>query len=238
MMRLKINGRKCSVKKINFNGYDDIKNFYSQAGQDLFVLQCLDGKRDGTYLELGCNDPVRENNTILLEQSFNWSGLSIDIDPNYIDMWSVRKNPAICRDAQALDYSEILTHYDSVHIDYLSLDLDYPATLHCLESIPLDEIAFSVITYEHEVYSAGTSHRHQSRKILESFGYKIICSDVSNLGNAYEDWYYNPIYIDFDRIKNLESVNAEWSDILSIAHIDDANNKRWIIPHSSRPKKH
>lgn len=50
----------------------------SQAGQDLFVVAMLQGKRNGTFLEIGGNEPVNCNNTWLLERFFNFTGDSIE----------------------------------------------------------------------------------------------------------------------------------------------------------------
>lgn len=52
----------------------------SQAGQDLFVVAMTQGKTHGTWLEIGCGDPVRSSNTYLLEKRLEWSGTSIDKD--------------------------------------------------------------------------------------------------------------------------------------------------------------
>jgi hypothetical protein len=51
----------------------------SQAGQDLFVVAMLQGKKNGTFLEIGGADPVTGNNTWLLERFFNFTGDSIEI---------------------------------------------------------------------------------------------------------------------------------------------------------------
>ena len=40
---------------------------YSQAAQDLFVLKVLNYRSNGIFLEIGSNDPIRINNTYLLE---------------------------------------------------------------------------------------------------------------------------------------------------------------------------
>jgi hypothetical protein len=50
----------------------------SQAGQDLFVIAMLQGRRQGTWLEFGAGHPMRSNNTYLLEKRFEWSGISLD----------------------------------------------------------------------------------------------------------------------------------------------------------------
>lgn len=50
----------------------------SQAGQDLFVTAMTQGQRQGTWLELGCGDPICSSNTYFLEKHLNWSGISVD----------------------------------------------------------------------------------------------------------------------------------------------------------------
>ena len=52
----------------------------SQAGQELFVIAMTQGKIGGTWLELGCGDPIRSNNTYLLEKRLRWTGVSIDLE--------------------------------------------------------------------------------------------------------------------------------------------------------------
>lgn len=52
----------------------------SQAGQELFVIAMTQGCRHGTWLEIGCGDPIRSNNTYLLEKRFGWTGISIDME--------------------------------------------------------------------------------------------------------------------------------------------------------------
>ena len=49
-----------------FPGIEDVQVNFSQLHQDMFVLCMLDGKRGGTYLEIGANEPVFISNTYLL----------------------------------------------------------------------------------------------------------------------------------------------------------------------------
>ena len=83
-----------------------------------------------------------------------------------------------------------------------------------LKNIPFDKVEFSLITFEHDSYRFGDSYRDESREIFEKNGYKLICADVSNDNCVYEDWYYNPKYINYEDIKELESKNEEWDKIL------------------------
>lgn len=201
--------------KLNFEGSQSIESFYSQAGQDIFVLSCINGKQNGTFLDLGCNHPTLINNTFLLENKFNWSGISYDIDCSKVNLFhNSRKTKAYCEDCTKLDFNNVIQEINTNHIDYLSLDLE-PAsvTLECLSKIPFNKISFSLITFEHDLYRFGEYHKNESRKIFEANGYIRICSDVKNL-TPYEDWYYNPKYISYEYIKVLESDNKEWQDVL------------------------
>jgi hypothetical protein len=202
--------------KIPFNENEIVVENFSQAGQDIFVLTCLNGKKNGTFLDLGCNNPIKINNTYLLEKKFNWSGLSIDIDSNHTMLYEgIRQSSVITEDCTNIDFEKVMKYYKSSHIDYLSLDLE-PAsiTMMCLKNIPFDKVEFSLITFEHDSYRFGNSYRDESRDIFEKNGYKLICADVSNCNCVYEDWYYNPKYINYKDIKALESQNEEWDRIL------------------------
>lgn len=202
--------------KIKFPDSENISINHSQSAQDLFVLMCLNGKRNGTFLDLGCSHPISISNTYLLENKFNWTGVCIDIDSYAVSLFeSTRKCKAYIQDATQLDFDLILKDFTSNHVDYLSLDLE-PATLalDCLKTIPFDKIEFSVITFEHDSYKFGSYYKDESRSILENAGYKRICSDIKNSGYAYEDWYYNPKYVNYENIKILESNQKEWTDAI------------------------
>lgn len=201
--------------KISFNNCESIEQNYSQAGQDLFVLSCLNGKRNGTFLDLGCHKPIDLNNTFLLEDKFSWEGVSIDIEKQYIDLYTNRKCVSIAENCVTLDFKKVMSYYDNSHIDYLSLDLE-PAsvTYQCLQNIPFENIEFSIITYEHDYYRFGDEYRTKSRNLLLKNGYNIICHNVKCSGNIFEDWYYNPKYVNIESIKALQTDSKEWKTIL------------------------
>lgn len=202
--------------KIKFEGVDSFDSNYSQAGQDLFVLMSLNGKKNGYFLDLGCHHPTLISNTYLLETKFGWDGVCMDIDGGFISQFSgVRKAKAYIQDATKIDFDSLLKEYPTNHIDYLSLDLE-PAdvTLNCLKSIPFDKIEFSVITFEHDTYRFGDYCKDTSREIFENAGYQLVCGDVSNDGCSFEDWYINPKYISMEHVNSLHANKKEWSNII------------------------
>jgi hypothetical protein len=196
------NKDKKSKLKYQFQNYEKINENFSQIYQDMFVLSMTNGKKEGTYLEIGAGYPKKGNNTFLLEKEFDWKGISIDIHPKSKELFDKnRKNKCICEDATSIEYNKFfLEHYESTNIDYLQLDCD-PAniTFKILEKIPFDTYKFGVITYEHDFYNDETgSYREKSRVFLKSKGYKLICGNISPLKDKYpfEDWWIHPDLID------------------------------------------
>ena len=166
----------------------------SQALQDLFVICVLNGKRNGTYLEVGANQPIHENNTFLLESKFGWSGVSFEMIPDLVREFNrVRRNVCIRCDATVVDFTNIIrTSGLGPHIDYLQLDIEPPAnTFKALKEIDFQYFSFSVITYEHDLYAGGHTEREESREILSRNGYTRVVSDVSYGDLLFEDWYIN-----------------------------------------------
>jgi hypothetical protein len=190
--------------RYNFLGFD-FDNNYSEAFQDLFVLCALDGKRNGTYIEIGAGKPYYGNNTALLEQ-LGWSGVSLDIDPEIVkDFNRKRVNKCLLEDALKFDYSLI----NSKVIDYLQVDCD-PAdiSLKALARALKSGKTFKVITFEHDKYAVGDKVQNQALALLEKNGYMRIVDNIAPRRNQpFEDWYIHPEYIENNIIDKLYDVN-------------------------------
>jgi len=201
--------------KVLFANADLVNEYYSQAGQDIFALVANNGKKNGTYVELGCNEPFIINNTYLLESTFNWKGVSVDFDKKFEFMWRVSKRTSnmSTQDATTLDWDSISSTLGTTQIDYLSLDLE-PAsiTYKALQNIPLDKISFNCITYEHDAYRFGDEWKNKSRELLTSKGYKLICGNIGN----YEDWYVNEKYVN---VNNLSTLIKEYPGLDGELHL-------------------
>lgn len=182
-----------------FPGAEDIENNYSQAFQDIFALSILNGKRNGTYVEIGGDHAVIISNTYLLETEFDWTGVSFELDQSKVDGYNeLRKNKCICTDATTFDYKKLFEEKNlPKQIDYLQVDIE-PAwqTLNALKALPLDEYRFSVITYENDVYKDGPDAGEEAMEILLSKGYQLVVRNVANQNNPYEDWYVDPTAVD------------------------------------------
>jgi hypothetical protein len=189
-----------------FPGAEKINNNYSQAYQDMFVLSILDGKRNGTYVEIGGDHPVIISNSYLLETEFDWKGISFEIDETKIDEYNaLRKNKCICADATTFDYKSLFKEKGfPKQIDYLQVDIE-PAwqTLNALNALPLDDYRFSVITYETDIYKDGPDAGEEAMEILLSKGYELVVRNVANQNNPYEDWYVDPNVVDIEIVEKF-----------------------------------
>lgn len=195
--------------RFNFDGLGAINHNHSQVYQDMFILTMLNGKRNGSYLEVGSGEPYKNSNTGLLETQFGWLGIGIEYNQEFADKHKQqRKSPILCTDALLVDYKKLLQKYfpDKNTIDYLQLDVEPSAnTYEVLLSIPFDQYKFAVITYEHDYYVDITrSYREKSRDYLESKGYQLIVPNISpNEDSAFEDWWVHPELVDKDTIKKI-----------------------------------
>ena len=185
-----------------FPGMEKITTSYSQSMQDIFVLTFLNGKLNGTYIELGAFDPINFNNTYLLSQ-FGWNGLSIDILESLSREWELKRpnNTFIAQDALKIDYKKLLNqHALPTQIDYLQIDIDHPDQNLLLETLLQSGHRFSVITNEHNVYDGPTGEdlKNNSVDLLLSHGYvrlveNITCFNfLTDSHVAFEVWWIDP----------------------------------------------
>lgn len=199
--------------RFKFPGSENIKRSYSQVFQDMFILSMLNGKRGGTYLEIGSSAPFYGNNTALLETEFDWTGLGIEYKQQFVDEYTkTRKNPVLLADATKVNYKKLLKTIakDNV-VDYLQLDCEpSKTTFEILLMMPFDQFKFAVITYEHDHYVDITrGYRYKSRKYLEAMGYELVVSDVSPDGiSTFEDWWVHPELVDRKIIELMKDTNG------------------------------
>jgi hypothetical protein len=199
---------------------------YSQAGQDFFVLSLLNYKQNGTFLEIGSQDGKKNNNTYLLEKSYNWRGILVEIDPSFIESYKEHRPNSVylIQDATKINYKEEFEKTNMPHdLDYLQIDLEIfdRSTLTVLEIIEkqlFSHYRFATVTFEHDIYrdrSLGHNTRQKSREIFERNGYVRIFSDVADSGNPFEDWYVHPELVDMSRVLKVKREESmEWRDIL------------------------
>ena len=77
---ISIQKRKFKYKKIS----------YSFNGVDLIIDYIFKDKNDGTYLDIGAQHPISNNNTFLLFKR-GWSGINLDLDKKNIELFNIAR---------------------------------------------------------------------------------------------------------------------------------------------------
>ena len=198
--------------KFKFEGCDKIEKNFSQVCQDLFVLGALNGKKNGTYLEIGSAHSFHNSNTALLETKFGWKGIGIEMKPELAQLHvNDRKNKVLCENALKIDYEKLLKeNFEGDIIDYLQIDIEPSSnTFEALLLIPFDKYKFRVITYEHDHYVDMTrSFREKSRRYFRNMGYTLIFNDIAPVeGCSFEDWWVHEDLVDPSAFKSMTSAN-------------------------------
>ena len=87
------------------------KNTLSQDKEDLFIKKFFKNKREGTYLDIGCFNPLLWNNTYLLYKR-GWHGINVDIQKINIDLFNVARPDDINICCALYDKKKILNLYN------------------------------------------------------------------------------------------------------------------------------
>jgi hypothetical protein len=192
--------------------------YLGQANQDKFVLKVLKEKKNGFFLEIGSNHPININNTYLLEKKYNWRGIMIEYDHNYLGLYKKERNNSIhiIQDATNIDYKILFeTNNVPLSFDYLQIDLEVSngSTLKTLEKLDdevFDTYKFATVTFEHDIYCSNFNNtRLKSREIFKKRGYVCVFEDINNQNviYPYEDWYVYPELVDMEYVNKLIEQN-------------------------------
>ena len=66
------------------------KKYFSFSGVDVIIENIFRKKNNGIYIDVGCQHPIKNNNTYLLFKK-GWNGLNIDLDKDNIDLFNVAR---------------------------------------------------------------------------------------------------------------------------------------------------
>lgn len=190
---------------------------FSQSSQDIFVRALTANKNNGTFLEIGSNDPITHNNTYVLENENNYKGIMVEYDVSFESAYKIHRPNSIhiLNDAQKINYRYILDNNNfPIEIDYLQIDLDVNNrstlnTLELLNTTVFDKYKFRTVTFEHDIYTGNWFNTQEiSRNIFKEKGYILVFPDVSVFWEKryckFEDWYVHQELVSADIINKIK----------------------------------
>ena len=197
--------------------------YYSQAGQDKWVVKFFNEKKKGFFLDIVAHNGIDINNTYYLEKNLDWTGICIEADPNIFNILE-KNRKSICVNVAVSDCIETLNFIqdgfsgrvseskgniilksntiDNILrdnnapniIDYISLDVEgYEAKV--LSKFPFNDYEIGVLTVEHNLYTGNIKNKEEIKHILLNNGYVIAFENIKHNDCEFEDWYVNKKYI-------------------------------------------
>ena len=173
-------------------------------------------KKNGYFVEIGSNEPIYINNTYVLENTYEWKGIMVEMNESYLPSYKIHRPNSIhvIQDACQIDYKQLfVTNNVPSNIDYLQIDLEVNngstmQTLKKLENDVFDMYKFATITFEHDIYETNFDNtREASRDIFHKNGYYCVFEDVCHHDRPFEDWYVHPNLVDMNYVKELQKRN-------------------------------
>jgi len=187
-------------------------NFYSQAGQDKWVLDVTKNKKSKKFfVDIGAYDGINTSNTMALEES-GWTGLCVEASPevfislaqnrpaatnlhmaaasfngqlNFSGFSSTSDKSAPLIPCATLDAILEMTDCPQV-IDYLSMDIEGMEP-DVLEVFDFSKYQINTATIEHNLYMNGSENKDKIFNIMSKNGFIRVVEDAPCLDT-------NPLY--------------------------------------------
>ena len=84
------------------------KEYFSFSGVDIILEKIFKNQDKGIYIDVGCQHPIKNNNTYLLYKK-GWKGINVDLDKDNIDLFNASRskdnnfNKALSSDVNDVD---------------------------------------------------------------------------------------------------------------------------------------
>lgn len=179
---------------------------YFGEGQDYLAHKLIGDK--GCFLDIGCAEPIKKNNTYALEL-LGWRGICIDQNNFVAQYKKARKSQYFCLDALSIDWKVFLKNqYPNNTIDFISMDIDN-ANIELIQRFPFDQYEFKILCFETDFYNCGDRRKKVAEEVLGKYPqYYRLIEDATIKGLAWEDCWANEKYINL-KDKAIHSIEYQ-----------------------------
>lgn len=182
---------------------------YSQHGEDL-VVAAIFGDFVGTYLDVGCGDPIKGSNTYLLYRK-GWRGLCLDLLHDHEAAWH-RERP---RDHHVGGHA--VTDRFSDTVSYWRCEAD-PALSTTIFNVCADRMAEGLRMDEGSTYTASVDHASYSWPVPDFVSIDVEGGEAAVLRGCPWDrpgWRPRVVCVESTRPRTAEPTWQSWEPILA-----------------------
>lgn len=170
----------------------------SQIFQDVFVLNTLNFKRKGFFVDIGATDGKSINNTYILEKYYDWKGLLVEPNKYWINALKKNRKSPICTEAIYSHSNMKLKFIDSYFPELSSLDH---------ESLNLNTSP-KLIRESYEVNTITLFDLFEKFSVPKEIDYLSL--DIEGLElDVLKDFNFNLYYIKIITCEHNNSINKE-----------------------------
>lgn len=192
------------LKKIQFK-----KISYSLSGVDLVLNYIFKNKKNGFYIDIGCNHPIKNNNTFLLYKK-GWHGINIDLDKASIDQFNFSRpkdeNLNLCI-SNKIGISEFFYYHDKSPINTINKNVNiYHGSKHkkikSIDTLTLDKVIENSKFKNLKINLLTIDVEGNELNVLKGFNLKKYCPDIIVVE-----------FLDLN-LKKLELINQKLNSII------------------------
>jgi len=180
--------------------------YYSQIGQDKFVLDYFKNKANGVYIDIGAGDGEIFSNTLAMEE-LGWKGICIEPNSFQFEKLNKKRNDCFnccvwkeetfvgflevspCTDDEAIMLSGIEMTMDAEHITRLSKQAD-PDSIKCVvrRTITLNSVVHTLVDSGlHSIDYVSIDTEGSEFEILKAFDFDRYPVEVFTVENNYNE---------------------------------------------------
>jgi FkbM family methyltransferase len=141
----------------------------SQLGQDLWVIDTLNFKNNGYFVDLGALDGLTHSNTLMLENKYNWSGICVEANPYVF--------PKLSSNRQCMCVNSLLDSEDNKIREFHCAD-ELSFVENPNRAIPLEQLKILLKNNKMEYHSVFMKTRSIS-KVLEIYNAPYVIDYLS-----------------------------------------------------------
>ena len=232
-----IDNQKLLISKLNFiltntkieNTKDlglIVEHSKSQISQDIFVLDILNLKKNGYFVEIGAASGVHFSNTYLLEKLFNWEGILSE--PAKVWKKSLKENRT-----SILDFRPVYKNSGEI-LEFIETDEPMYSTISNYKNSDKHSLVRKNITniYKLETVSLNDLLKeYNSPKIIDYISIDTEGSELEILKNFdFSSYTFNCITVEHNNTVNKDSIDKLLTDKgYTKAFSDYSKYESWFI---------